>query len=602
MYNVTIKVGESALKKKFISILSICFVFIFMVMTFAGCSFVERDPAKYANQVIATIKIGDHSEKITRQEVLNWWQNPVGLSGYYYMYYFGNTMQESLEKTVDDVINYRIRVYEAKKNVTLDDNDIRNIKTSVYDTIYSTLESYEKTIKEEWNIKDDEEDETKEENEYLNEKKEFDYVIDRDENGKIKEDENGNPVRIEKEEKTYDEPVFSYEREDSLVRKEAWKRFITSRKGYAKDNGDPYKTDEDAFNWEYNRLYKLYEESLYITKYQENYTNNLPIDYQVAVDKYVEDYLAQYEKYAQTVTGDNAETENQKRLDAYISAMQSNNIGIYYHPTESTADFNRVVHILFKYTDEMKKEISDLKDKLESGEINQDLYDVKYSELTSLDRKWVKAGKDGEGKDILKSPNEIYAEINEKLAEVDNNSALTHEQKVQKRAEIFMDYVYKYSEDEGFFSTSKDYRYFGYVVNTGENKKDSMTKEFTEVSQSLAQDETYGISGGNMGAPVYHEDLGTSSSAYTGVHIVFNMGKVEDYFGYDAAKNKTLTWKDLASKETMPGSGVTLLDYIYNKQNTDSKKLSNKIDEIKTETKKIAEIETYLKRLKDLYK
>ena len=580
-----------------------CFVFIFMVMAFAGCAFVEKDSAKYANQIIATIKIGDHSENITRQEVLSWWQNPVGLSGYYYMYYFGNTMQESLEKTVDDVINYRIRVYEAKRNVTLDENDIRNIKTSVYDSIYSTLESYEKAIKEEWNIKeDDDEDKDGEDDGYLNDKTDFDYVIARDENGNIKKDENGNPIRIPKEEKTYDEPVFEYETKDSLVRKEAWKRFITSRKSYAKDNGDPYQTDEDAYNWEYKRLYKMYEDSLYITKYQDNYTNNLPIDYQVVIDKYVEDYLAQYEKYAQTVTGEDAETENAKRLESYIKAMQDGHIGMYYHPTDSKADFNRVVHILFKYTDEMVKEISNLKDAKDSGEIDETEFNAKYTALTSLDRKWVKAGKDEDGKDILKSPNEIYAEINEKLAEVDANSTLTLEQKIQKRGAIFMDYVYKYSEDSGFFSTSKDYRYFGYVVNTGENTSSTMTKEFVDISQTLAQDDVYGKLGGNMGAPVYHEDLGSSSSAYTGVHIVFNMGEVVDYFGHDATEGKTITWEDLAKIETMPGSGVTLLDYIYYKQNTDSKKLSDKITEIKTEIRKTADIETYLKRLKDLYK
>ncbi len=596
------------MKKK---ILSFVLAFIMCIGVFAGCSLVERDSAKYANQVIATIQVGDYSEDITREQVLNWWQNPVGLSGYYYMYYSGKTMQESLEMTVDDVIDYRIRVYKAKQTIgNLTENDINNIKTSIYDSIYSTLESYVTEIKEEWNIEDEKEEET-EESGYLNKKTDFTFVIDIDADGIIQADSNGNPARLQTEDKVYTAPIFNYAK-DELIAKEAWKRFVMSRQSYAKDQGETCSTDQEAFQWEYNRLYKIYEDSLYITKYQTRYTNSLVVDDEAVFEKYITDYMASYDKYAPIFTGDDADELNEKALDAYIKAMQEGNTGIYYHPTDASVDFNRVVHILFKYTDAMITEIKDLKAQLTNGEINQDAYDTAYELLTSLDRKWVQYRnadgivKDEDGNVVLKSPNEIYAEINAILAQIDAGEGdyanLTDYQKLQKRASVFLDYSYMYSEDAGFFSTSSAYTYFGYVINVGANDNSVTTTEYTNAARALAEDAVYGKTGGNMAAPVYHEDLTGITGAYTGVHIVFNMGEVVDYFGYDKAKNETLTWEDLASKETMLGSGVTLLDYIYSKVNTDSTKLNDRVKDLIEETRNSANITTYLKRLKDLYK
>ena len=596
------------MKKKIASILSVVLMFILLATTFVGCSLVEKDPAKYANQVITTIKIGDYTEDITREQVLNWWQNPVGLSGYYYMYYYGDTMEESLEKTVDDIVDYRIRVHEAKQAFgELTNNDLNNIKTSIYESIYSTLSDYEEEIKEEWGLDVVEEEEEDEDSDYINDKVDFNYVIDRDEDENIEEDNNGNPARVQEEEKIYSEPIFEYATDD-LITKEAWKRFVISRQNYAEDEGTDCDTEEEAFDWEYDRLYEIYEDSLYVTKYQTNYTNSLAIDYQSAVDKYVEDYLAQYNEYAPIFTGEEADAQNSAALEAYISAMQSNNCGIYYHPTDLSVDFNRVVHILFKYTTDMIAEIEDLNMQLVNEEINQATYDYQYEILTSADREWVKYATDEEDQTIYKSPNFIYNEMNNMFIEIDSGTGdyngLTDYQKIQKKAEIFLDYSYKYSEDSGFFSSDKDYTYFGYVVNVGENDNSAMTEEFTEAAQTLAADATYGASGGNMAEPVYHEDL--SQNGYTGYHIVFNMGEVIDYFGYDSANdgegNSTISWQDLASKETMIGSGVTLLDYIYDKINEDEDKLSNRVQELIDDTRSTAQITTYLKRLSDLYK
>lgn len=560
-----------ATTKKILTV--ICAMFLSMFM-FAGCNLIEINKAKYYNQIVISVELkdgygedyNDYIEKYTKKDLINAYYN------YAYNYVSNGQIKasEGMNYAINNMVNVDLLYKYIKKNyfdnpnydIQFTDADRNEVKLKVYDAIQEQITSLEKEVYEEWNYNYTNQDDLSEDKvESL--RKAYEAYDSKVLMTNIKVDVvvEGSTTEVEKQAiilnpnqltKTYDTRVagdtFKQQISDPEVSKEAYTRYIKQLQEAAKAEGA--KTGEqEVLNAEIERLTKSYTRSEYISIFEKWYNINYNFTYnaknnvyvlndsvkQAVVDYFKERYTAQKNQY-----------ENDE--SAYHTAMAGDSIDDIYYHYNSGNEYMYVSHILMKFSDAQKAEITELKNKLSAHKITQENYDARVKEIAN--RTVVTYEIDGKKytSNALEVTNKIKNYVNK--AQYKGKTGEELELALNERAKLFNDMIYLYNDDEGIMN--KD---FAYVVNLDTEVNDKMVKEFADTARKLNKEQEEGA-------------LSDMVITEYGVHILYHAGIVKNV----VSDINSLTAEDLMSVKTQRSSNKTIFAKIYDTVATENYK------------------------------
>lgn len=560
-----------ATTKKILTV--ICAMFLSMFM-FAGCNLIEINKAKYYNQIVISVELkdgygedyNDYIEKYTKKDLINAYYN------YAYNYVSNGQIKanEGMNYAINNMVNVDLLYKYIKKNyfdnpnydIQFTDADRNEVKLKVYDAIQEQITSLEKEVYEEWNYNYTNQDDLSEDKvESL--RKAYEAYDSKVLMTNIKVDVvvEGSTTEVEKQAiilnpnqltKTYDTRVagdtFKQQISDPEVSKEAYTRYIKQLQEAAKAEGA--KTGEqEVLNAEIERLTKSYTRSEYISIFEKWYNINYNFTYnaknnvyvlndsvkQAVVDYFKEHYTAQKNQY-----------ENDE--SAYHTAMAGDSIDDIYYHYNSGNEYMYVSHILMKFSDAQKAEITELKNKLSAHKITQENYDARVKEIAN--RTVVTYEIDGKKytSNALEVTNKIKNYVNK--AQYKGKTGEELELALNERAKLFNDMIYLYNDDEGIMN--KD---FAYVVNLDTEVSDKMVKEFADTARKLNAEQEEGA-------------LSDMVITEYGVHILYHAGIVKNV----VSDINSLTAEDLMSVKTQRSSNKTIFAKIYDTVATENYK------------------------------
>lgn len=560
-----------ATTKKILTV--ICAMFLSMFM-FAGCNLIEINKAKYYNQIVISVELkdgygedyNDYIEKYTKKDLINAYYN------YAYNYVSNGQIKasEGMNYAINNMVNVDLLYKYIKKNyfdnpnydIQFTDADRNEVKLKVYDAIQEQITSLEKEVYEEWNYNYTNQDDLSEDKvESL--RKAYEAYDSKVLMTNIKVDVvvEGSTTEVEKQAiilnpnqltKTYDTRVagdtFKQQISDPEVSKEAYTRYIKQLQEAAKAEGA--KTGEqEVLNAEIERLTKSYTRSEYISIFEKWYNINYNFTYnaknnvyvlndsvkQAVVDYFKERYTAQKNQY-----------ENDE--SAYHTAMAGDSIDDIYYHYNSGNEYMYISHILMKFSDAQKAEITELKNKLSAHKITQENYDARVKEIAN--RTVVTYEIDGKKytSNALEVTNKIKNYVNK--AQYKGKTGEELELALNERAKLFNDMIYLYNDDEGIMN--KD---FAYVVNLDTEVKDKMVKEFADTARKLNKEQEEGA-------------LSDMVITEYGVHILYHAGIVKNV----VSDINSLTAEDLMSVKTQRSSNKTIFAKIYDTVATENYK------------------------------
>lgn len=548
------------MKKKIFSLLiTICMCLSLLV----GCNLFTINTNKYYSQVVATA--GDFT--FTMEDLLE----AYDLYGSNYTDN-GSSYEEAIKNSLDDMIEKKLVIEYIKSNnlVTLTEADYNDIKTSVYESIQSSLTSYEEQIKTERGIaEEEEEDKTEEESKNVFEDYTKKFVVDEE---KLNTTGVFDIKRVVEGESNYGvDPGDFVQLIDMAypdISEEAMNRYVKTLQAKARRYNRSDKV-EDVKKYEYDRLTRLLTENKYITKLQEEFENNLEIRKDLVVSSYVEQYLSDYVTY-------------NKNLKLYNTTMSGKSSGytaeIYYHPQ---VNYMAVTHILLKYDDVTSAKIALYEEKLNdkdssytTEDYNQDV--LKLSE--SMEVEYIENGVTKYAK-----ASEIFNRINNEL----NNCSTLIE-----KAEKFNELLYIFNQDDGIFNSE-----YGYLIpldTSIEGASDSMIEEFANDARKLHEENA---EGGNIS-----EELVLGQYGY---HIIFNLGEVKNLFTLEVMQNSEenfeYIWQTLFNTRVQKYLDKSWFDKIYDASVDESNLFNNYVTNLTNTAKSGIEIKKYENRYKSLW-
>ena len=332
--------------KKFLALICCGFLSFFML---AGCSLFELNRPKYYNEIVAsvTLKIEDTTEtlKFTKKDLIQAYNS----YGYQYAQNATNEaeLKTAVEKTIEAMVDRQILLTGIKRVVTLSDEDVWSIKTELYKYLDDSIAQFETEVLIDWDMDKNSPDAEEDKEPLRTPKTKYESKVE------AEYDELGNLVSLKrvqpKKEKVENPGEWKQKINDEKVSKEAYKRFIKSLQKAAKEEGRSEK-EEDVFNYEYNRVYKLLEENKYIEIYQEllefgNGTEAFP-GANINTDEVVEKFKFNFNRDKELYAND---------LDAYHKKMASDDSVVYYRPNAESAAYVNVNQILLGFSDEQKE-------------------------------------------------------------------------------------------------------------------------------------------------------------------------------------------------------------------------------------------------------
>lgn len=575
--------------------------------TFAGCSLVQRNTDRYLNRTVATA--GDIT--ITKQDLLSAYNS----YGYQYVQNYNYTAEKAIKTTLDGLIDRKLVLGEAKKAIRLTEdgrvayfkNDVEvatlynqnvwqnSIWQQVFDGINQQISSYETEIKAEKGL-DTTTDSKDEENPEFDPYKEYEKKVIY-QNGKwtLK----GVDLESAQDTKKTIGDFVQDNTGDSKISESAFKRYIKQLTLSYKDknltisdtpvnqsefdgmyaNLHLSTSEKIAFLYELDRIYNVYEESKYISEYQNVYERYMQVindDFNSKVVNYYKQLVnSSYETYQ-------IESE-EDAYKAYVTAMQKDPSTVYYHKdfgTNSKGEkraFVAVSHVLIKLSDDQTNQIKQLKTKLDTGVISQQEYDESCEKIKSQTLAYER-DENGNKTGVTRTVAEVLAEIN---ADLNKYSS------VEDKAVAFNKYIYKYGQDSGMINATHYY-----AVNLDTTVDDTMVKAFADESRRLSSEMP---DGGNVGNPVY-----ASQDNYSGYHIIFNAGIYKNDLTMEQVNNLDYTDADyLYGKKLMLGTNKTMYDYIYDK--IYSSNWSNYQNSIINTLKSNLKVTYYVSAYSDLY-
>ena len=270
------------MKKKIISILASICLMLCSVFTFVGCDLYHSNNNRFYKEAVA--KVGD--EVITRNEVIT-------MFNYYYYtnnyYYYGYSEDDVYEMVLEALIKNKIKIIEAKKldELALTDEDKTRIWKSVFDYIDNQIESIETEIRKTLGA---EEEDTEEEDDKT-------YTKYEDYTKTIPGESTEDPIDVKTKEQFLEEFYQSVNKDTDYYKYLAYRKYLAQLKRSAEIyEKNPGSTDV-LFNKELERLYKYYEESRIVTKYNNYCKAKINITDEQIEQKYNELLNTQKQKF-----------------------------------------------------------------------------------------------------------------------------------------------------------------------------------------------------------------------------------------------------------------------------------------------------------------
>ena len=568
-------------------------MFMCAVTVFSGCALVQTNSNKLADSVCA--KVGETT--ITRRDLVN-----------YYIAVLNQGYQYSIEDLLEELINQKLIVEDVKNNlasyvspmgeeVELNGTTLKDIKNKayynkamqqVYDYLDGQILNYENSIRAargESKIVEDEKSSTK-----------TDYDKESLYESKVEKNSSNQIVlkfdKVEFEDKivgensnTYGYNYLSIDHGDPATRQLAYERFIQAL--IRNEKGKNLDTNEqNVLNREIERVFKIYEEQQYLDFFKEKYQRETDLNLTAVVNRYKQLVRESYSQYA--LEGDNA-------YSTYVKAMQSDSSAVYYHPYASKTDgkgFIKVAHVLIKFTD---KQLADTE--------NDDY--LSYKEIMEIEDETEKQNAleawkqncSGKARYLLEDENEDASHLagNEYGENIDYmtiyneiQSALNACTSLQEKAEVFNNFVYKYSQDKGSINPSK---FTYYSVSIDDTVKESWVKEFADAAR-----EAYKTDGeGSLSAPIYvnnvtFDDNGSvKEGTYAGYHMIFVLDEYDNLCDINSLENLGADFAEtLYNTRVMLGvEEKSLFDLIYDSLSLDgySTFRQNRVKDFKQDVK-----------------
>jgi len=499
--------------KKIVAILVLVLIMGFNCLL-SACSLVTINNTKYLAQKVVT----SDNVSINMEDLILGYNS----FGYSYIETYGMTAEEAVKKTIEDLIDRELLVAYAKdKYGELSITEQNEIYTEVYASINSQVKEYADEIVEDEGLILPEENESEEQ---TNENKVtfYEKKVERVKN----QDGSYTYSRIKEEEKPEDTNLIEFVLEEYGIEglaTRAYSKYINA----AKKSRDEYKklTNDEVFDKEVDRIYKIFEKNKYVEKLQEDYEDNVDVDTEAILNKYKELVRNSAFTYALNESG-------------YNTKMQSTSNEIYYQPFGEK--YIQVAHILVKYNDEQTKQIEKLKTDLKQGYIDIEEYNQQVLNIS----KSVKAKEyvDGSLVETTKSVNALYNEIQSSLNACGNDDDL--------RLQTFINYIEKYNEDEGMLTAINSQTQY-YAVNLDTTVTDTMVKEFADASRALYSAD------GSTDYTLYAEPVLTEY----GYHIIFSLGTIKNEITLNNIENVTISY--LFETDAMQGTNKSLFDKMF---------------------------------------
>ena len=597
------------MKKLIKKILTTLCALTLCVLCLTGCSWLQIDKARYYNEVVVTIGNKDAiTKEFTKKDLIEAFSN----YGYQYYQSNGNSLEEAVNKTIKSMIDRSLLMDVVKKEIDNDnkykitDTEKLELRKQVFDYMQDSINTYETKVKKEWNMEADIETSDKAEplrkaeEEYTPTTK---YEIITNANGTT----TTQVTRVDKDEETVEVPADMPEHftkdyrvvVDEKVSNEAWTRYIKSLQDLAKAEGRSTNEADVLLNEE-ERLYDLMLNNKYLTKYEQKFFDNTPVNVQAVLDYYREQYKSQLQTYK----------SNEKLYQTAMESASSNYI--YYHldNKDSASVKNKYInvkHILINFTEEQKAEIttlntlygitSDNTDENEEKKQNSD-YQAQLRRIA------------GRTTSTFEMPEEMYlaygAKYNFQKVVGKENTYTAYASDIynfvrdyadgvnlKEKATNFNKLVYIFNDDSGFMNSE-----FDYVVNLDTTITDKMVKPFADGIRALDT--------ANGGEGAGSMDMIISEYGY---HIIFHEGVAEnivDENNIDNISDENLLYL-LCTNTTTPESNKTIFNYIYDKLKLDENLYNNMTSQVieneRTALKANNYVITYYeKRYKDLWK
>lgn len=529
---------------------------VMCVFCLTGCSWLELDNAKYYNKIVVSI---EDTKNFVKKDLVDAFSN----YGYQYYSQYQLSMEDSVKKTIESMIDRYLLMEVVKDEITLTSDEKLQIKKEAFNYMEDSIKTYEDKIKEEWGI--EVKVETPEEESSLRDAKtEYtpttEYV-----DGRVirvdshSEDHTGHDHAVVEEddelliEEGFDKVAhFTKDyciKTDTKVFNEAWTRYIKALQDSAKSEGRSTK-EEDVLLHEEQRLIELLSNNKYLEKYEEEFFERTPVDVASVLENFRDNYYNQKDLY-----------ENNESL--YHTAMQNASKDyVYYHPNSGN-EYVNVKHILINFNDYQKEEITTLnkrygisdvysidniKNESKKAEYQKELDKIVNQTTTTIDRDLLDDTLSGSGVIAGFTGDTAYASdvYNLVLNYVTGN---THETKATK----FDNLIYIFNDDPGIMNSE-----FDYVVNLDTEVTDQMVKSFADGVRALDTS-----NGGN--------GKGSISKVVTeyGIHILFHDGNVSNIASESVINDDEALLSVLCNTMTTPNSNKSIFNYLYDKWTLD---------------------------------
>ena len=515
-------------------------------MTFAfvlsGCDLFPRNMSAYLNKSVCTITYENGDvEDITTKEYINAF-NSYGYS----LVQNGSEYEDAANQTIEVLVNRYVLLHYATTNnlVTVDQDDEKEILDDVYTSLESNLDTYIDEVRNDWDITapgtpdSDSDDEKVVYTPYV-QKAEVDYetyrikLLDTKDEPQTTNFQNLDAVL----EKFTSDAMEDDKTQNTLVRKEAYRRFISALK--ANEEGLGLSTDNAS-------VLKRYAEDVYKTT-RENFIITGLEDYYKTDDGYstitVKQVLNRYKALMlQSKFSYEANAEN------YDKAMLESFDDVYYVVDDN---YFFVSNLLVMFDDEVvgpdgltqKGRYDNLETEYNNGYITYGEYQRR---ATQLAYQVVAKERDSKGNIIAGktiSIETLLLNLQEELALQTTDEG---------KAKVFNDYLYRYGEDTGVENAD-----YPYVIGTETSK---MVESFTDASRKLNDEGVFGAISGIV------------PSEY-GAHIIIYLGKVENLFTISDVSTFNLVEKDiekLTETKLSPLNNKTVFDKIFEQLSEDN--------------------------------
>lgn len=535
----------------------------------SGCNLFSTNNTSGLNSIVAT----SGKYQITREELVSAYNN----SGYQYNQYYGMSMQEAIQKTIDDLINrkylldYIEQESQTNTSLKLTDRELSDVIYETWDYVDSSIKSVSEQIEKELGLykqketTDSSSQSSSDFSGYSPYSTKF-YVQD----GKIylkdslETSSSNRPVFEDITEQTAYNTLHNYVLSVNSSNKDfekiVWARYVSILKKNMSSSGKNYVNDQEVFTAHIDEVFKSNLEVAKLKKFQSVYEASYGFDANTNYlnEKTLEDIVSAYDKIY-TSNKDAYQTSKAKDAKAktYYEALTKNREKFFYYG-EGEETMLTCIHILIKLDSTQTSNLTSLKDDPYIQLNTDEVLDATKSTKTTFATERNPETGEVVAENTKISVEDLYKNL---LAEI--SVVPKDENYLESVIEIFNKYVYTYNVDPGIMNAK-----FDYVLGTSTTK---MVDSFTQTVRSLYNNgvkdvssdvlEEYPLGVGFAGAiskPVLEEN-----SDYSGYHIVLFTGTLQNI------DPQTITvanvFEKLNSAKTSISYNQTLFEYFYEK-------------------------------------